>query len=522
MNSDTAPTAATAKPRVAILGLHLEANGFARPTTKADFVAECWEEGDAITLKARQTSNLPLELPGFYDRMDETGAWAPVPIIIAAAQPGGPIEQDVFDEFMQVMERRLTTALPVDAVYVCSHGGSKATGDNDNDGTLVARVRAIVGPNTPIVVTHDLHCSVSERLIAATDALIAYKTNPHVDHRERAAEAADLIRLMLTGVRTAKAFIRLPLAPPGVTMLVEQGPFGDLIRLGETLLKPPVLNISITGGFVLTDVPKSGFTINVTTAGDQAAANRIARDLAIAAWTDRHRYRRDLTSITRAVELAREAAAGRRLPIALADVADNPGGGAPGNTVWLMQVLHEAEIPGVVVGLFTDATLASDAHDAGEGALIDAVFNRVESPFAQRFAARARVLKLSDGNDVGRRGRDAGRRIVLGRSALLELQGSGLRVVVTSLREQPADPRTLEMFGIDIDEVTCAVLKSRGHFRAGFDEFFADDQIFEVDAPGLTSNVLGNFAFKGLRRPIYPLDPETTWSPDALDTSESH
>jgi microcystin degradation protein MlrC len=179
--------------------------------------------------------------------------------------------------------------------------------------------------------------------------------------------------------------------------------------------------------------------------------------------------------------------------------------------------LHDAAIPGVVVGLFTDPALAEDAHAAGEGATIDAVFNRVESDaFAKRFASRARIVRLSDGYDVGRRGRDAGRQIRLGRSALLELEGSGLRVVVTSLREQPADPRTLEMFGIDIAAVNCAVLKSRGHFRAGFDEFFGNDQIFEVDVPGVTSNVLENFDFKGLSRPIYPLDPETSWTPPAL------
>jgi microcystin degradation protein MlrC len=415
---------------------------------------------------------------------------------------------------MTIVERRLREVGPLDGVYVCSHGGSKATGDDDNDGTLVARVRDLVGPGAPIVVTHDLHCSVSERLVAAADSLIAYRTNPHVDHRERAAEAADMLRLMISGVPTCKAFIRLPLAPVGVTMLTD-GPFGELIRMGQDLCQPPILNVSVTGGFVLTDVPKSGFTINVTAAGDQAAADWVARTIAVAAWADRHRYIRTLTPLDAAVELARDAAAGRIAPIVLADVADNPGGGARGNTVWLMRALHEAGVAGVVVGLFTDVPLAQDAHDAGEGAMIDAVFNRIESEFAERFEARARVLRVSDGFGVGRRGRDAGRQLVLGRSALLELEGSGLRVVVTSLREQPADPQTLEMFGVDIAAAKCLVLKSRGHFRAGFDEFFGDEQIHEVDAPGLTSNVLTNFAFKGLPRPIFPLDPDTQWAPPA-------
>lgn len=501
-------------PRIAIVGIHLEANSFAPPTTRADFVAECWAEGEDISIQARGVSHLPLEAPGFYARMDETGPWTPVPLILLAAQPGGRVEQEVFDEFMAIAERRLRESLSVDGVYICSHGGSAATADDDNDGSLACMVRDVVGPGIPIVVTHDLHCSVSERMIDAVDSLIAYRTNPHVDHRERAAEAADMLRRIIGGVRTAKAFVRLPIAPPGVTMLTAEGPFADLVNLGQRLSKPPILNVSVTGGFILTDVPKSGLTVNVTAAGNQAVADRVAREIARAAWADRHRYIWKLLSVDEAVGVAADAGAGKTKPVILAEVSDNPGGGGRGNTTWLLSALHEARVPGVVIGLFTDVPLAEDCHKAGESAAIHAVFNRTEGEFAKRFECGAKVLRLSDGNDIGRRGRDAGREIVLGRSALLELEGSGLRIVVTSLREQPADPRVLEMFGVDIAAAKCVVLKSRGHFRAGFDEFFGPDQIHEVNAPGLTSNVLTDFNYKGLRRPIFPLDPDTTWSQD--------
>lgn len=213
-------------PRIAIVGLHLEANGFAPATTMADFEAECWIVGDLISRDARGISHLPLVVPGFSARMDATGSWQPVAIIFAAAQLGRPIEQSVLDAFFSEAERRLSEALPVDGIYVCSHGGSRAAEDPDNDGTLVARLRARVGRDVPIVVTHDLDCSVSERMIAARDALIAYRTNPHADHRERAAEAADLLHRMIGGLRRVQAFIRLPLSPSGVTMLMD----GPLLR----------------------------------------------------------------------------------------------------------------------------------------------------------------------------------------------------------------------------------------------------------------------------------------------------
>jgi microcystin degradation protein MlrC len=498
-------------PRVAILGLHLEANAFAPPTVREDFVRQCWEEGAAITRLARQVSHLPSELPGFYARMDATGPWTPVPILVASAPPGGPIVQNLFLEFCDRVRIGLAAALPLDAVYVPSHGASSATGDEDSDGTLVALVRQIAGPAVPVVVSHDLHCNVSERVVAACDALVVYRTNPHVDQRERASESADLLRELLAGVRMSRAFIRLPLAPPTVTLLTAEGPYADLIALGQTFVGGTVANVSVAGGFVFSDLPKCGMTITVTTRSDLQEARRVALAVARRAWAERGRHTRDLLPVADAAALARRAADGAMRPVILADSADNPGGGGRGNTAWLLRALHAAQVPGVVLGVFIDPALAADAHAAGEGARLQAVFNREESEFSKRMESGAVVERLTDGSGVGRRGVSAGRQFTLGPSALLRLDGSGLRVVVGSLRRQLADPVMLEMHGIDIGAATCVVVKSRGHFRAGFDEFFPPEQVFEVDAPGLTSPVLANFAWKRLTRPVFPLDADAAW-----------
>jgi microcystin degradation protein MlrC len=498
-------------PRIAILGIHLEANAFAPVTVEADFRAQCWEEGEAITQLSRQISHLPAELPGFYERMDATGAWTPVPILIASAPPGGPIAQDLFHEFLDRIRARLAAALPVDAIYVPSHGASSATGDEDTEATLAELIRRMVGPATPIVISHDLHCNVSERLVAACDALVVYRTNPHVDQRERAAECADLIREALAGTRFHRAFIRLPLTPPSVTLLTKEGPYADLMDYGQTLVGGAIANVSIAGGFVFSDLPKCGVTICVTAHGDAEAAREAALKIAQRGWDDRPRYHRALMSIPDAVAAAGRAAE-RGAPIILADAADNPGGGGRGNTAYLPRALHEANIPGVALGVFVDPDLAAEAHALGEGARFHAVFNQVESEFSHRFEAAAVIEKLTNGTAIGRRGVAAGRVFNLGPSALLRLEPSGMRIVVGSLRRQLAEPMMLEMHGIDIAALTCLVVKSRGHFRAGFDEFFPDDRIHEVDAPGLTSPVLANFTWKRLPRPVYPLDQDVAWA----------
>ncbi|WP_195846475.1 MlrC C-terminal domain-containing protein, partial [Bordetella pertussis] len=197
-------------------------------------------------------------------------------------------------------------------------------------------------------------------------------------------------------------------------------------------------------------------------------------------------------------------------PLLFADVADNPGGGG-GNTAWLLRAFHEARIPGVVLGVFVDPELAAQAAQLGEGAEFDAVFNRIETDYARRYQARARVLRLTDGEGMGWRGILRGRKFSLGASCLLELVDSGMRVVVGSLRRQLAEPAMLEMHGIDIARAGHVVVKSRGHYRAGFDEFFPDDRIHDVDSLGLTTPNLKQIAFKRLPRPVWPLDDAAAW-----------
>lgn len=502
-------------PKVAITGFALEANNFSPVSTREDFEKSCWHEGAIITELARQTSNLPAEVTGFYARMDEKGPWTPVPTIVIGAPPGGPVVQAVWTEFMDKLEHSLRAALPLDAVYVSNHGASSAEYLDDTEGDMMTMIRGIVGPDVPVIATHDLHCNVSERTVDALDALISYRTNPHVDQRERAAEAADLLQEMLGGMKTQKAFIRMPITPPSVTLLTARGPYADLVNMGTAMMQTPaqgpIANVSVSAGFVFSDLPKCGITICVTSRGDLAAAQGCALKLARAAWADRARYVPDTLEIPEAVEKAQQTT----VPLLFADVADNPGGGGRGNTSWLLAAFNAAKIPGVLLGAFVDPELAQQAHKAGEGGEFDAVFNATESQFSKRFTARARVLKLTDGEALGRRGILRGKKFSLGPSALIELIDTGTRVVVGSLRRQLCDPAMLEMHGIDIATVRILIVKSRGHYRAGFDEFFPESQIFDVDSPGLTTPNLKKVDFKRLPRPVFPIDQDATWTEPA-------
>jgi microcystin degradation protein MlrC len=276
-------------------------------------------------------------------------------------------------------------------------------------------------------------------------------------------------------------------------------------------MTPDILNVSVVGGFVFSDTPKNGVAVIVTSRGDAAKAQSLALELARGGWNDRQRFVKQLTPLEEAVRLSVETGRDRSRPaIIFSDAGDNPGGGGRGNTTWLLSALHKAGAQGVLVGVFVDPELAAEAHRLGKGAAFRAVFNRAgETEFSKRFAADVTVKALSDGQCIGRRGIYAGRSIDLGPVAALGV--GGMTVVVGTRRKQCADPVQFECLGLDIAAARTVVVKSRGHFRAGFDQFFKPEQVYEVDTAGLTSPVLSRIPFRHLPRPVFPLDPGTTW-----------
>ena len=185
-------------PRVALVGLKLESNRFSRPAEMDDFLSLNLLEGDALMEEARNpTPTLAKEFAAFVKAMDATGDWVPVPALLAASHPLGPIRRDVFEGFCDKIVGALDDNL--DAVYLCLHGAMVAEHLDDPDGELLARIRNRLGPGVKIVITLDLHANISDKMCAAVDLVCGYRTNPHVDMAERGQEAAFSLRRILAG-----------------------------------------------------------------------------------------------------------------------------------------------------------------------------------------------------------------------------------------------------------------------------------------------------------------------------------
>eukprot|EP01037_Dinobryon_pediforme_P002140 gene2140-2177_t len=484
--------------RIALLGFSIECNRFAPVATEHDFAVRTLFRGEALLAESRaEAPRMLAELPGFVADMDAAGPWTPVPLVLAMTAPSGPVEHGFFERLMAEWEAGLVAAGALDGVYCVMHGAGLTTQDDDPEGTILTMVRRVVGAGVKIVASYDLHGNISENDVTTLDAFVAYRTNPHLDMRRCGAESAQVMRRLLAGTPSFLARVRLPIVPPTVTMLTGQDapnrPYGELIDLGQQrMTEAPyagrILNVSMMGGFAFADTPYNGLTA-VVTATDAQAAQSLAQELAEAGWARRAKFYPSLTSLEDATRLAVATRDAVQPALAFADVADNPGGGGGGNTMFILEAFLAAGVRDALVGVIHDPALAAEAHALGVGATFNAHFNRQPlSDFARPLHAKATVRSLRPGPIHCRRGIFAGGIVDLGASAALDL--GGIVVVVISQREQCADPAFFEAFGLDIAAARVVAVKSRGHFRGGFDEFFGHDQVIEVDAPGLTSPII--------------------------------
>jgi microcystin degradation protein MlrC len=499
--------------RVAITGYAHEANAFAAPVRRRDGVdasqhpgglAASWEAGAAV----RRLTGGSVTEGRFAGRPVEV-----IDLPVWEFGASGLLDGDDFQTVVAEVVEALHAAAPVDAVLVLGHGAGRTTDDLDPDATFVEAVRATVGDDAPVVAVLDFHANLTQRLCDALDVVVGYRTNPHVDIEARLVEAADHVRRLLAGSARARlVWAPVPMMLPQIAQLTTPGEvFAEVMAVAEA--EPPVRNVSVFGGFSLSDVPGAGMAVCASVDdGHEDLAREVVAAVCRAAWDRRHRYRLHTVTLDDAVTEAVRACAGDRRPVLLADTSDNPGGGAPATAPFILRSLVHAGATEVVMGLHCDARVVAAAWAAGVGASLDVEFNAdSDDPLAPTFAARASVLSLVDEPLVPGRGVYAGSTRRPGRSCALQIDG--IRIGVSSSPVQCADDDTLRHVGLDPAAATVVVVKSRGHFRAGFDHLFTDDQIIEVGAPGVATNDLWSVAWCHVERPVFPLDQIDDWEP---------
>ena len=436
-----------------------------------------------------------------------------VPVLHASAQPSGTINAAVYRGLADELVDGIRTALPVDAVVIHSHGAGIVDGIDDLEADLGAAIKAVIGPDVPLLTTLDLHGSITEEMNEVYDLMLGVYDYPHVDMYERGVEAIEAAVRIVSGEWQPTTHVeRLPLLLP--TSTTGASPAADFRRrcldIGD---EPGMIRAAFFHGFPYTDIPQAGASIVVTSNNDPALARRHAQALAAEVWDRREDFRNETLTPDVALRQASTIIAERGGPVVVNDTADNTGGGSPGDATHVLRALLEADVERACFGFIYDPDVAQQAHRAGPGSTIDVrLGGKHDELHGAPLELSVYVKTLSDGRFVYTSPMLAGVQANYGPMARLQIGGKGgVDVLVGSTRSQVFDPEVFALHGIDVTTYDLVVLKSSQHFRAGFAEVATE--IFTADSPGLTTQRVENFEHARADGPRWPHDPHTTWTP---------
>lgn len=431
-----------------------------------------------------------------------------VPTLFCDGVATGTPDRTTFELLVGELCRRIGAALPADGVLLTLHGAMVAEGFPDAEAEIVRRVRALVGPDVPIAVTLDFHANLGAEMVAGCDVVTTYDTYPHVDGAARAQEAVDLLaRTVRREIRPTMALAKPPLLPVPQAQFTARSPFKILFDRAHAIeAAGDALSITVAGGFAYSDVPEAGLGILVTTDDDRPAAERIAGELAELAWG----LRGEMIVANRPPrEAVAEAIAHPAGPVVLVDVGDNIGGGTPGDgTTLLAELLAQGAAEATIVVADRDAVTAAFAAGVG-GELRAAVGGKTDRRHGDPVPIAGRVRLLCDGDWVHEGPEQAGVPAAMGPTAVVRVEGVNL--VLTSRKSAPGDLQQLKSVGIDPARQKILVVKAAVRWRGGYAPITKHS--IDVDTPGLGGVDLGRFAFRHLRRPIFPLDADASWRP---------
>jgi microcystin degradation protein MlrC len=470
------------KLRIAAAGFMHETNTFVpRPTTFEDFAVSqqypglCFGE-DML----RQAAGRNIGITGFSEIAAKAGHRI-MPICWSFAQPGGIVTDNAFERISAMIIDPLSDLDP-DVVFLELHGAMVTESFEDGEGELLRRVRAVVGPDVPIVCTLDLHGNISRKSVETASLMTAYRTYPHVDWAETGRRAAGhLPDLLRWGPKPFTAFARFDALIPVTAQSTYTEPGKSLYARIEGLEKKHGVSLSLMMGFPPADIVECGPCV-FAYGGSQNAVDAAVIELMSAFRKAEPAYAAHqplpaMEAVSRAITLAAKA----RKPVVIADTADNAGAGSSSSTTGMAKELLRQKAKNAMVLIAHEPDVAAKAHAVGLGASFDATLGlHVEGPGQEPLEGPWKVMALSDGEFIGTGPMLGGAACKLGLTAVI--QKDGVQILVGTIRQQPLSRNTIKHLGINPAKKGILVLKSSVHFRNDFQEFA--EEIIVASSPG--------------------------------------
>jgi microcystin degradation protein MlrC len=461
-------------PVVGIVGMWQETNSYSsRATRLADFKAFELLAGDAILTHHRGKGSV---IGGFLDGLGDVEA---VPLFSAGAWPAAPPDARTADALLSRLNETLVAAPRLDGLLVNLHGAMTCEGISDMEATTLTMIRRHF-PAIPVMAVLDLHANVSLEACRLCDAVIGYRTYPHVDMAECGRDLAHLMRRAIDGERFAMAYSKIgELTSPMAQGTGSEPMKGILARAESLAAKAGIERISLLPGFPYSDVERCGFAILAVAPADRAdrALDCVATARAdVEAHFAEFRLARPKADAAVSAALLRE-----QRPVILADLADNVGGGSPGDGTAILAELIRQGAQGAVA-IIADAEAAAKAVAAGAGAAIDLMLGgKSDTLHGPPLRVRGRVMRLGDGRYRTEGTWMTGQTFSMGPSAVLEID-PGISVLVTSTAVPPFHIEQLTSNGIEPRTASIIVVKGAVAWRDAYGPVMAS--AIEVDTPG--------------------------------------
>ena len=484
--------------KVALLGIYHESNTFApQLTTLSDFQNGHCVKGDAIRSEYMQAHH---EIGGMLAVMDQHDIEV-VPIMYAEATPGGMVSSETYALLLADMMQELERALPVDGCLVVPHGAGVSEDFPDLDGHWLSLLRERVGLTIPIMGTLDLHANVSPLMVSSTDALVAYKQNPHVDQRQRGMDAAQLLVDSLQGkIRPTQTLVQVPMAISIEQQFTEKEPCKSLYKYAEALsLEPNILSISILHGFPYADVQEMGTSIIVIADHDPAAGLEIGSKLCSYLLRHRHHFVGNKIDIPSALELI----AKYQKPVLLLDMGDNVGGGGPANNLGILEALEADNRYRYFVCIYDPASvIEAIKHDLGD--VINLTITGTDQHGEREIDLKVTLVHISSGNFSEENPRHGGQvNFRMGQTVVVST-AIGSLIMLTSLRVVPFSLGQLTSCQIEPTQFDAIVAKGVNAPIAAYAPVCPSS--IQVNTPGVTQADMTLFDFKNRRKPLFPFE----------------
>jgi microcystin degradation protein MlrC len=433
-----------------------------------------------------------------WELIEGTACWA---------EPGGVVNQHTWEFLRDQLLQEVRAALPLDIVLLGLHGAMVAQDCDDCEGELLEAVRLLTGPDALIGATFDPHSHLSEKRTRNADVVTVFKEFPHTDF---VATASDLVQL----IQAASHDEIQPCISTFDCKMIEVLPtsrepmrsFVDKIKSMEG--KNGVLSISIIHGFMAGDVPALGCRLIVITDNKSDYGDQLAQQLGMELFSFRGTTRPELLSPASAIDRALAIIADNNrntsdkekqntLPVVIADVWDNPGGGVAGDSTIILKELIDRNLSDTAVATLWDPIAVRTCFSAGEGARFNLRFGgKMSASGGEPIDADVIVRKTV---------RDAtqnfcGSIVPIGDSVWIDV--NGISVILNTVRSQVFDPSVFTSLGIDPIAKSILIVKSTNHFHAAFAEITSSILYAEVNGP--YPNDPAKTQYRKLTRDIWP------------------